>query len=453
MSEIAELYARFLATNRRVSIDSRRVEAGGVFVAVGARDAQGSRRGNAFARKAVEESGAVLAIIDDAALAQELKNDSRYWFCADTEDTLQQLGAWHRQQLPRLPIIAVGGSNGKTTTKELLQAALSQRYNCFATVGNLNNHLGLPLSLLMLREEHELAIIEIGANHLGETALLAALTAPQFGIVTNCGKDHLGEYGSIENIIRANAELYDYLGENGGVAFVSAQDKILQENSVQVKNRIFYGGADSDIFVEKVLQSAPLQARLRAKGQIFELKTQLFGAFWADTLAALVCICGHFGVEPADTLRSIGAYEPKALRSQLIRWQGLPVLLDCYNANPSSVAAFLQTAQEEKTDKIKIIVLGEMFELGTYSAAEHAEIADFLQKMRANDAQIGKIILLGAGFAADAERVGALHFATLESLKIWLRDFAQQNAPDSLKIYVKGSRSNKLETVFGIAPH
>jgi len=280
MNKITRLYELYKA-HPHVFIDTRKAVEGGIFFAIGQKDEQGKHRGNDFAWQALEEYGAACAVVNDAALVEKHGNDERFFLVKDCEIALQALAQHHRQQL-RIPIVAIAGSNGKTTTKELLQTALSKKYNTFATIGNLNNHLGVPLSLLQINEEHELALLEIGANHLGETRQLARWIKPTHGIVTNCGKDHLGEYGSFENVVTANKELYDVLDELKSLAFVNAKDSLLMEMSAALRSRSYYGKKKHDAWAT-IVEAPELKIRLFLNQKGHVIPTKLFGSFWLDT--------------------------------------------------------------------------------------------------------------------------------------------------------------------------
>jgi UDP-N-acetylmuramoyl-tripeptide--D-alanyl-D-alanine ligase len=449
---IKQIYESYLACGQIVVIDTKKITKGAMFVAVGRLDARGCARGNQWARAAVEQFGAGAAIISDRDLWEKVKADPRFIFVEDSEKTLQELAAFHRQQWKKESkgvLIAIGGSNGKTTTKELIYSVLSKKYNVFATLGNLNNHLGVPLSLLSLRAAHQVAIIEIGANHLGETAHLAALAAPDFGLLTNCGKDHVGEYGSFENVIIGNAELYDYIAKHKRVGFVSTDDALLLQLSQNIENRYFYGTGQP---VGATVAAAPLLALdLSINADAQTVQTKLFGRFWRDTVVAAAAIGCYFGVDNQAIIAAIENYTPAALRSQQLIWQGYHVWLDCYNANPSSVAAFLEAVEDDKKHDFQALILGEMLELGAYEAAEHVEILAHLAAARP---QLRAIFLVGAAFQNLDLPTGLAHrchlFLTAAAVAGYL---AENPLPQNTQIYVKGSRGNQLETIFGIALH
>jgi len=429
--EIAQLYTTFLSA-KGLSIDSRQVKTGSLFFALGQKDENGCHKGNLFAKNALAK-GALAAIINDPQLKAENAQDERYILVEDVEICLQQLAKYHRKQLD-IPILAVVGSNGKTTCRELLYLLLSQNYDCWATPGNLNNHLGLPLSVLQIKNEHELAILEIGANHLGETAALCEIAAPTHGLITNHGKDHLGEYGSVENIQKANHELYDYLAKTGGQAFVYGQDLVMMKAAKKLKNPIFYG-RPNDQTNAKLLAAPDLALQIQLGKRRLAIKMNLFGEFWLPTILAAATIGDYFALPAAVIKQALESYTPQSLRSERRNWNNQAILLDCYNANPTSMQVFLQAAKAEKSAP-KVFVLGEMLELGDFSQTEHQALLDQLAKEK----EI-QIFLFGPSFLGLSLPPFAQHFDHLSELKEALPTSGHA-------IYVKGSRGNRLEQLF-----
>lgn len=421
-----------------VFIDTRKEGSNGIFVAVGQKDARGAHRGNQFAELAINSGKAAYAIINDAELKQRYAEDTRYILVEDGERALQEFAKYHRKQF-NCPIIAIAGSNGKTTIKELLHRVLSHQYKTFSTQGNLNNHLGVPLSLLSIDTSYEMAILEIGANHLEETRFLAELIEPDYGLVTNCGKDHLGEYGSIENIIKANKELYDVLKENNKPAFVCTNDSLLVEISEGLSNRIFYG--KNALVQAKVLSRPFLKFELAIETSKWAVQTNLFGTFWLDALLGAAAVGVYFKIDGASIKKGLESYHPAALRSQLLPWKDNKVLLDCYNANPSSMDVFLAEIQESNLEEAKVLVLGEMLELGSYSQDEHQKLVDAIDLN-----QFKSIVLVGASFLeVDLPVVQNLqHFETRSAAK----DFILTQNYKKHYFFVKGSRANLLEKIF-----
>lgn len=437
--QLADLYQLYFKYPH-ITIDNRKVIKDSVFFAVGRKDERGVHRGCQFAEAALE-AGAAVVVVNDPELFENYKDDYRWVYVEDCETTLQQLGRYHREQL-EIPVIAIAGSNGKTTTKELIQAVISTKYCCFSTPGNLNNHLGVPLSLLQIGKHHEFAVLEVGANHLDETAFLCRLVQPTYGLVTNCGKDHLGEYGSFENVIKANKELYDYFEENGGLVFVNGRDGILCETSSAVEQRILYGDDNSSVRAE-ITGSPLLELDLFINDESAIVKTALFGDFWRDAVLAAAQIGHQFGIDIHDIAAAISAYRPAALRSQMLEWKGNTLLLDCYNANPSSMEVFIRAAQQSP-EMPKLLILGEMLELGEYSDEEHQYLLD----KQIDYTRFEKVILVGSEFlkVSMPDVQNLLHFIDRKDAEIWLKNMLANG--EKYYIYVKGSRGNRLEEMF-----
>ncbi len=436
-TSITDLYAIY-QRHPLVFIDTRKKIQQGIFVAVGEKNDLGVHRGNQFAEQAIDSGQAAFAIINDPALKEKHLSDDRFLLVQDSEKTLQTLAQHHRNQL-NATIIAIGGSNGKTTTKELLQLVLASKYKTFATQGNLNNHLGVPLSILSVDHSYEMVILEIGANHLEETYFLADLIQPDFGLVTNCGKDHLGEYGSIENIIKANKELYDVLAQTSKKAFVCQNDEQLMTMSSSV-DRITYG---RDTFPKANIVSSPfLSFDYHADtNSTIRIQSNLFGKFWLDTLLNAAAIGTYFGLSTPTIKKAIESYQPAALRSQLLSWQNNQVLLDCYNANPSSMEVFLEEIQTGSISTNKVLILGEMLELGEYSQTEHQLLVD---KIDYN--LFHKVIFVGASFDTVTLPTfeNIIHFPTTTATQTYISSQQYQQH----YLFVKGSRGNRLEIIF-----
>ncbi len=439
---IAKLYRCFLQC-RPVFIDSRQAADGGIFFAVGTPDAEGYHKSCHYAIQALNE-GADFAVINNPDIyTQNQPYQARLFLVNNSEETLQMLAAWHRRQL-KIPVVAIAGSNGKTTTKELLLRLLRHRFRCFATPRNLNNHLGVPLSILQIDDSHEIAVLEIGANHLNETLTLAQIARPSYGLVTNNGKDHLGEYGSMENIRRANAELYDYLAANEGTAFVNIGDAELMQRSAHVARREYYGL--NSYFGAELLTAPFLSFNLLLDKQKTKVQSPLFGAYWVETLLGAAFVAHYFNITIETIAFELSNYHPQNLRGETRTWQTNQLLLDCYNANPSSMGVFLEAAQSpviDKEKKLKVLVLGEMLELGVFAIQEHQELVN-----RIDLTQFEQVFLVGKEFEkitfAGSPILKLL--ANAAELKIALAQLNLQNA----MIMVKGSRGNRLETAFDI---
>lgn len=437
MEALYQLYIQYPL----VFIDTRKELSNAIFIAVGQKDDRGAHRGNQFAELAIESGKAVYALINDKELKEKYKNDERYVLVEDGEKTLQDLARYHRTKL-QCSVIAIAGSNGKTTIKELLYGVLSTQYKTFATKGNLNNHLGVPLSILSIDKSYEMAILEIGANHLEETRFLAEMIAPDYGLVTNCGKDHLGKYGSIENIITANKELYDVLATLHKTAFVCNNDDLLVNISSHVAQRVFYG--KSTKITAEVLTTPFLKFRLSIEDAHWDIATHLFGQFWLDALLGAAAIGDYFSISGVAIKKTLEAYHPAALRSQLINWNGNKVLLDCYNANPSSMEAFLDEIQQNSLNETKVLVLGEMLELGNYSNEEHQQLID-----RIDWEQYKSVLIFGTSFQQ-------VRFPEINHLKYFddrvaLQRYILEQRYHNCYFFVKGSRGNRLEQLFAIS--
>ncbi len=439
---IAKLYQIYSQT-KRVFIDSREAAQGGIFFAVGQTNAEGVHKSCAYAIQALKEGADFAVINSEEVYTQNPTYQSRLLLTNNGEQTLQMLAAHHRRQL-KIPVVAIAGSNGKTTTKELLAKLLPHRYNCFVTPKNLNNHLGVPLSVLQINPQHEIAVLEIGANHLNETLALCQIARPDYGLVTNNGKDHLGEYGSIENIRRANAELYEYLKTHQGIAFVNKGDSELMQRSAQVPQREYYGAGSP--FYTELLTEPFLSFNLCHNGQKTLVTSALFGGYWAETLLGAAFVANYFGV-PIDIIaQELSDYKPQNLRGETRTWQTNRLLLDCYNANPSSMGVFLQAIQTQKPitgEKLTVLILGEMLELGVFAPQEHQQLVDSI-----NFDLYAHVFLIGAEFTKITlpNQAQLQHLSNAAELKTILQRLNLQG----YNIMVKGSRGNKLETAFDI---
>jgi UDP-N-acetylmuramoyl-tripeptide--D-alanyl-D-alanine ligase len=424
------LYPKFLAASG-VSTDSRQPQPNTLFFALNGP----SFRGADFAAQALEK-GARHAVVDDAALAAN--DPSRYTYAPDPLQALQELARYHRRRL-RLPVLAVTGSNGKTTTKELLTAVLARRYRVLATLGNLNNHIGVPLTLLRLRaEEHNFAVIEMGANHQREIAALCELAEPSHGLITNIGKAHLEGFGGQEGIAKGKGELFDYLARTGGTAFVNTLDARLPGLAAAVPTRLTYP-KPADTYPATLLAASPAVALRLADGT--EVAAQLTGDYNFPNLAAAAAVGLHFGVAPDEVAAALAQYNPQNNRSQLLRTPaGNELVLDAYNANPSSMEAALRSfaARPTAPGQTKLAVLGDMFELGEESMAEHQATGRLLASL-----PLPQVLLIGPEMREAARQGTFQHFNTKTEAAEWLR----QNPVQGRQVLIKGSRGMALETL------
>ncbi len=433
---LGRLYAQYLSAGGLVGTDSRALPAGALFFAL-----NGTRRGADFAAAALA-AGAAHAVVDDAALAAT--DPTRYTVVPDPLTALQALARYHRQQF-RGPLIALTGSNGKTTTKELLAGVLGRRFRTLATAGNFNNHIGVPLTLLRLDPaHHEVAVVEMGANHPHEIAALAAIAEPTHGLITNIGKAHLEGFGGTQaHIARAKGELFDYLTATGGTVFLNTADAWLAPWAGRLPTAQHYPAparlVGADPFVVLTLNdNAPAAAPVR---------TQLSGAYNFENMAAAAAVGRFFGVSEADIGAALAAYAPTNNRSELAYRPatGNHLLLDAYNANPSSMAAAVRhfatlPATDEAGQPLpKLLILGDMLELGAESGPEHQALGALL-------AEVGfeEVVLVGPEMAAaTATCPAARHFGTKAEAAAWL----VAAPPRQRRVLLKGSRGIGLETL------
>ncbi|MBJ6110664.1 UDP-N-acetylmuramoyl-tripeptide--D-alanyl-D-alanine ligase [Hymenobacter sp. BT523] len=426
------LYSQYQAAGGLVSTDSRQPQPGTLFFALNGP----SFRGAAFAPQALAK-GARHAVVDDADLAAT--DPTRYTYAPDPLLALQELAREHREQF-RIPVLAVTGSNGKTTTKELLTAVLAQQFKVLATIGNLNNHIGVPLTLLRLRaDEHDFAVIEMGANHQGEIAAYCQWAQPTHGLITNIGLAHLEGFGGPEGVAKGKGELFDYLARTGGTAFVNTLDAKLPGLAAQVPTRLTYPGP-ADTYPATLLSAAPAVALRLADGT--EVAAQLTGDYNFPNLAAAAAVGLHFGVAPARVATALAQYNPQNNRSQLVRTErGNDLVLDAYNANPSSMAAALRSFAQRPASagQGRAAILGDMFELGEESQSEHAKLGQLLAGL-----PIKQVLLVGEQMQhAHAAAPGAHYFPTKAEAADWLR----QHPVRHQLVLVKGSRGMALETL------
>ena len=428
---IEELYRRFLECEG-VTTDSRKCGAGLMFFAL-----KGERfDGNEFVRGALEQ-GCPYAVMDNAALFDA--QDARMILVDNVLKTLQQLAAYHRRRLGT-PVIGITGTNGKTTTKELMNAVMSTTYKVLCTQGNLNNSIGVPLTVLELKAEHEYAIVEMGASHPGDIQELVEISQPDYGLITNVGKAHLLGFGSFEGVKRTKGELYDWLRAHGGTAFVNRDNGHLQQMSAGLP-RIEYGkpGQDGLLVEGEVLECNPfVKLRWRSgKGGWHTVQTNLIGAYNVDNMLAAITVGLKFGVREDDASAAIAEYKPQNNRSQLTETGRNHLVVDAYNANPTSMAAAIENFSMIRADK-KMLILGDMRELGDASQAEHKRIVEELQKKGFKD-----VWLVGDEFAKAAAGAGFRLFPDVEAVKEALKS----KPVNGKTILIKGSNSVRLNTL------
>jgi UDP-N-acetylmuramoyl-tripeptide--D-alanyl-D-alanine ligase len=432
--EISSLYQLFLAAGK-VSTDSRKIIPGCVFFAL-----RGDNfNGNAYAQAALEQ-GAAYAVVDDPGLT----GVDKCILVDNALHTLQDLARYHRRQL-HIPVIGITGSNGKTTSKELVSAVLGSQYPLHFTQGNLNNHIGVPLTLLQLNKRIEVAVIEMGANHQGEIDQLCRIAEPTHGLITNIGKAHLEGFGGIEGVKKGKSELYRYLAETDGLAFVNNDEPFLVELSEPVRKRIFYEQSENPApdhkpYEVKLLALQPFirVAFLDENEHLIELESKLMGIHNFQNIKTAVTLGKYFKVPGQKIKAAIEGYNPEMNRSQLVAWESNTILLDAYNANPTSMEMALR-AFASGSGTTKVAILGDMFELGNEAAVEHLRIAELAQQL-----SLDRVILVGQHFAPIAAKMNVLHFGNVQQLKAW---FADQNWANT-HFLVKGSRGMALERLF-----
>lgn len=423
---IADLYKKFKECSG-VSTDTRKIEADCLFFALKGANFDG----NQFAKDALEK-GAKYAVVDDPKVVQ----DERFILVNDVLYTLQKLANFHRQHL-NIPIVGMTGSNGKTTNKELIAAVLSKKYKTYATKGNLNNHIGVPLTLLQIDESYEMAVVEMGANHQGEIRLLSSIAEPTHGFITNIGKAHLEGFGGLVGVRKGKGELYDFLSMSGGTVFVNVQDATLMEMHAErtFRESIFYMGDDT-FFKAELLEDSPNCQFRGENGRIYT--SHLSGKYNFDNMATALTIGKYFGVPTDLANEAVSEYNPDNNRSQVIEKGSNSLILDAYNANPSSMAASIQNFINLKTDKKKVVILGDMLELGEDAPAEHLEIGKLVAS-----GGFDTVILYGELMKyALPVLPQAYYFTDKFSIHNWLIDKALSNS----FILIKGSRGVSLET-------
>ncbi|CAM3402536.1 UDP-N-acetylmuramoyl-tripeptide--D-alanyl-D-alanine ligase [Flavobacterium longum] len=422
--EIKAIHDAFL-TCSGISTDTRKIQPKSMFVAI-----KGERfDANTFAAEALEK-GASYVVIDN----KDYYIDPRTILVRDSLEALQELARYHRNYL-KLPIIALTGSNGKTTTKELIHAVLKQKFNAKATVGNLNNHIGVPLTLLSFTNETEIGIVEMGANHQKEIEFLCTIATPDYGYITNFGKAHLEGFGGTEGVIKGKSELYGYLGANNKMAFINLNDAIQAEKGQSLR-RYEFGVQQPKAAVNIAQVSAKPFVEVSFDG--VTIASKLIGLYNASNINAAIAIGKYFDISNEKIKQAIESYTPENNRSQILHKGGNEIILDAYNANPSSMAVAIENfLQLDKPNKIAI--LGDMFELGSESAAEHKALVTSVADVDDVD-----FIFIGREFSNNSlERE---HFTFYESFDA-LAEFLDAHPLSGKTMLIKGSRGMALERV------
>ena len=427
--KIKEIYSLF-QKHPSVTIDTRNCLPNSIFIAL-----KGANfNGNKFAAEAVER-GCSYAIVDEPEYA-----DGKRILLSELSgiETLQQLARYHRRQFT-IPVLAITGTNGKTTTKELIAAILSKGHKVLYTEGNLNNHIGVPLTLLRLNGHHSIAVIEMGANHLGEIAFACSIAEPNYGLITNVGKAHLEGFGSLEGVIQAKGELYEYLQAHEGTIFLQGENVHLKQ-MVHDLESIRYGTGENNIVIGETVAADPcLTYRWHVRGgkSEYTVETKLVGSYNLENVLAATVVGRHFGINATDINKAISEYIPVNNRSQLKKTASNTLIIDAYNANPGSMRVALENFQELDATG-KTLILGDMRELGEDSEAEHQHIANFAINTGA------ETYLIGENFYRT--NVPAQKFETIEAFKAYLID----NPLKERMILIKGSRGMKLETLLDL---
>ena len=425
ISMIEQLYQHYLKSTG-VSTDTRSVKDGNIWIALKGPNFDA----NKFADLALEK-GAMVVVIDDPAFAK----DERYFVVEDGLTALQQLGNHHRKQLD-IPFIGITGSNGKTTTKELMRDVLAKKYKVHATKGNLNNHIGVPLTLLQIDETIEIAIIEMGASKVGDIAELCGIADPTHGLITNIGKAHLEGFGGVEGVIRGKSELYYHLILRDGAVFVNSQSEVLSNIAKRRMKSPFYYPAKGDYLHAELLESQP-SIKLRTE-EGSEVTTHLTGAYNFENICAALCVGKYFEVDANLALDAVASYNPDNNRSQVLEKGTNTILLDAYNANPSSMSASLKHFSGKEA-KYKVAILGDMFELGEDAPKEHEAIGKLTAELDLDEVHLcGKLMEFGKLGNSKAH-----YWSDKEALKAYLESHAINNAA----IMIKGSRGMRLETL------
>lgn len=428
MPDIHKLYEHYLACTA-VSTDTRNIVPGSLFFAL-----KGDNfNANAFAAQALEK-GASYVVVDEA----EYQLNERCLLVPDVLEALQELSKYHRSQLS-IPVIGLTGSNGKTTTKELIKAVLAEKYKVFATKGNLNNHIGVPLSLLSITKDIEIAVIEMGANHQKEIELLSSLSQPTHGLITNVGMAHLEGFGGFEGVKKGKAELYAFLKNNGGEVFMNHNNADLMEMAAVhgLEKLVFYGTDRNNRIAGHLLRADPFLAfNWMHAGATHTAQANLTGSYNFENCLAAICIGNYFGLNAVEINRGLENYHPSNNRSQLTKTADNTLICDFYNANPSSMTAALQNLSI-LTGAHKVAILGDMFELGETSAVQHELIIH-----KAVEAKVSMVIFIGKNFYAFKEQYkDFLFFETPADADAYLSTHPLKEQ----LILLKGSRGMALE--------
>ena len=412
-----------------ISTDTRSIAKDSIFFAL-----KGANfNGNTFAEKALA-LGAAYVVVDE----KEFQINDKCILVDDVLKSLQDLAHYHRMQL-NIPVIGITGSNGKTTSKELLYAVLSRKFKTLATKGNLNNHIGVPLTLLSITSDIEMTIIEMGANHQLEIEFLCNIAQPTYGLICNVGKAHLEGMGGFEGVKKTKKELYDHIRLHNGLAFINADDMNLMEMSSAVERKEFFGSSTQTRVAGRIISSDPflsIEVKLKGQSEFSKIDSKLVGDYNLNNILASICIGDYFGVELHEMIAGIESYEPSNNRSQAVKMGSNDVIMDAYNANPSSMSAAVMNFAKVNAEN-KMLILGDMFEMGDESMREHLAMIELVRQLKFNN-----VIFVGKDFHA-CKKYEFNFFETTEEAKQYLETIK----PTHSTILVKGSRGMKLETL------
>lgn len=425
MKTIEKIY-QYYSQKYLVSTDSRTIEEGSVFVAL-----KGERfDGNDFAYKVAEENIASCVIAD----RKDLPHHERLFIVDDSLTTLQELARLHREKC-NIPIIGITGTNGKTTTKELTAAVLSKKYNIIYTQGNFNNHLGLPLTVLRIKPDTEMAVVEMGANHPNEIAQLCTIANPDFGIITNIGKAHLEGFGSFEGVVKTKNELYDFIRNKNGKVFVNRDNELLMELSNGIDSHTY--GKDNKADIEANIVSSNPYLIINWEGN--EIKTNLVGDYNFENVMAAISVGCYFNIEKSLIIEALENYTPTNNRSQYIKSEKNEIVMDAYNANPVSMHHAIKNFRNISSENT-LLILGDMRELGKDSEKEHQTIINLIKELKFDN-----VILVGDEF----KKAAGTDFTTFTNVEE-LRAFINVNDISGKKILIKGSNSINLKTLVNV---
>ncbi len=424
--DIEQLYSHFLQ-HPQICTDTRKISSGCLFFALKGENFNG----NSFANQALA-TGAAYAIIDE----KEYAEGEKYILVDDVLKTLQRLANYHRKKLS-IPFIGITGTNGKTTTKELIHSVLLQKFKTYATQGNLNNHIGVPLTILSITSNIEMAIIEMGANHQKEIEFLCTIAEPTYGLITNVGKAHLEGFGGFEGVKKGKGELYDFLSKTKGIAFINQDNSYLMTMSQErgLKNVIYYGDSIDCYIHGKLIANNPfLTIEWEVENKKYRAESNLTGTYNTENILAAIAIGSYFGLTPEEINAGIETYMPTNNRSQITKTEKNTLICDYYNANPSSMDVALKNIAAMPVEN-KVLILGDMFELGGESSAEHQIV---LEKARIINAD--KCIFIGQDFKKH-QKTGDYFFNTTDEAY----DFIKSHPIKNSTVLIKGSRGMKLE--------